>query len=48
MSPLPTALAALFWLLHEARPPLLAESRRLRRYMNARVSPDMQAWGSFE
>lgn len=47
MSPHPDTLAVLFWLLHEARPALLPESRRLRRYTRGKVSPDMQIlWGA--
>lgn len=47
MTPLPDTLAFLFWLRHEARPPLLKESRRLRRFTRGKVSPDMQTfWGA--
>lgn len=46
MSALPNTMAFVFWLLHEARPPLLKESRRLRRFTHGKFSPDMQTfWG---
>jgi hypothetical protein len=47
MRPHPDTMAFLFWLRHEARPPLLKESRRLRRLTRAKCSPDMQTfWGA--